>query len=145
MGLTDAADEPGLPEGPELEAARKAIQEEAAEIEARFEARLGDRRANEPATLRDLLELNHIAWARMVAFTTLHTRRRCVMRNEVLLSDAGVKALAPLWKGIWSRGSAHGQGSLVAHKHGLWVAEQATVQEPGTPDSGWRLAIKRPR
>jgi hypothetical protein len=45
--------------------------------------------------------------------------------------------------GAWDSRSAYSAGSLVTRSGGLWLAEQTTIAQPGAPDSGWRLVVKK--
>lgn len=38
-----------------------------------------------------------------------------------------------------------GKGACVTHAGSIWVAMRPTSAEPGTPDSGWQMAIRKPR
>jgi hypothetical protein len=54
---------------------------------------------------------------------------------------------ALFYAGTWSEGAgkAFGKGAACTHHGSLWIATRATCSEPGTPDSGWQLAVKRGR
>jgi hypothetical protein len=50
----------------------------------------------------------------------------------------------PLYQGIWKQG-AYLRGDQVTSDNQQWIAMRDTDKEPGTIDSGWRLACKRGR
>ncbi len=47
------------------------------------------------------------------------------------------------WGGVYQRHVHHDEGSLATHDGSLWLATRDTEDPPGTPDSGWRLIVKR--
>ena len=59
-------------------------------------------------------------------------------------ADTTVRALAPLWRGIWEAGISYAANVLTVDKSALWVSERPTSIRPGEPDSGWRMIIKSP-
>jgi hypothetical protein len=54
-------------------------------------------------------------------------------------------SLAPTWRGTWEPGISYAIHALVNDKNALWISERPTLSRPGTPDSGWKLAVKSPR
>ena len=46
--------------------------------------------------------------------------------------------------GVW-RAGPHVKGDGVSFGGSFWIAQQDTDRKPDTPDSGWRLAVKRGR
>ena len=71
-------------------------------------------------------------------------RAKAELRAE-FASDPTTKTLTPTWRGIWREDQAYAIGALVTHANALWIAERPTVLRPGTPDCGWKLAVKSPR
>jgi len=49
----------------------------------------------------------------------------------------------PKWCGTFADGKAYAECSFVNDRGSVWIAERDTAQRPGTPDSGWRLCVKR--
>ena len=47
--------------------------------------------------------------------------------------------------GVYKEGLEYVRGDAVTWGGSLWVAQKATGAKPDTPDSGWRLAVKRGR
>lgn len=45
------------------------------------------------------------------------------------------------WHGVHTIGETYPRGAVVALR-GLWIAVQPTSATPGTPGSGWQLAVK---
>jgi hypothetical protein len=45
--------------------------------------------------------------------------------------------------GVWASGKQYGPGAVVTHGGSAWVAERPTLAQPGGPDDGWRLLVKR--
>lgn len=59
---------------------------------------------------------------------------------------ARIKALEAqtlTYGGIWGDGEAHAKNTLCTRSGSLWLAERDTTRQPGTPDSGWKLIVKR--
>lgn len=50
----------------------------------------------------------------------------------------------PLYRGVWREGFYH-RGDVVTRDGSTWIALVDTETQPGTPDSGWQLAVKRGR
>lgn len=48
-------------------------------------------------------------------------------------------------RGIFSEGKAYTAGDAVTWGGSFWVAQKDTSAKPDTPDSGWRLAVKKGR
>lgn len=48
-------------------------------------------------------------------------------------------------KGVWSEGKQYVKGDCVTWGGSLWIAQRDTSAKPDTPDSGWRLAVKKGR
>jgi hypothetical protein len=63
------------------------------------------------------------------------------LEKRIAALEAKPKGLA--WGGIWNEGEAHAKDTLATRSGSLWLAERDTVQQPGSPDSGWRLILKR--
>jgi hypothetical protein len=59
---------------------------------------------------------------------------------QLLMLAAQPKGLS--YGGIWGDGEAHGRDVLVTRGGSLWVSERPTTQQPGSPDSGWRMITK---
>lgn len=91
--------------------------------------------------MRILLDVMAVERAAQMDFVIEHVRKRAVLREET----EPVRSLTPVWRGTWAAGARYDSNALVNHKSGLWVAERSTASEPGTPESGWRLAVKSPR
>lgn len=47
--------------------------------------------------------------------------------------------------GVYKEGCEYARGDAVTWGGSLWVAQKATGAKPDSPDSGWRLAVKRGR
>lgn len=70
----------------------------------------------------------------LVIIEALSERVRAVEARPVGLSYAGV----------WRAGEAYAKHTGVTHDGSVWVARTDYPSgEPGTPDSGWQLAVKR--
>jgi integrin beta 3 len=48
-------------------------------------------------------------------------------------------------RGVYKAGEQYDAGDAATWGGSLWIAQRATDQKPDTPDSGWRLAVKRGR
>ncbi|MFN6950972.1 MAG: hypothetical protein ACK4NE_00050 [Albidovulum sp.] len=48
-------------------------------------------------------------------------------------------------RGVWSDGKAYVRGDCCTWGGSLWIAQRSTEQKPDSPDSGWRLAVKKGR
>jgi integrin beta 3 len=48
-------------------------------------------------------------------------------------------------RGVYKAGEAYEPGDGVTWGGSWWIAQQQTDAKPDTPDSGWRLAVKRGR
>lgn len=46
-------------------------------------------------------------------------------------------------RGIWSDRANYERGDAVTHQGSLWIAQHDNPAKPDTPDSGWRLSVKR--
>lgn len=139
--ILDAPAEADALEGAELEAARQQVQDAGNAALERL-AKL-DLRGETQVTVQLLIDALEVESASMIDFVILHTRRRCVLREDAA-ADAVAK-VAPLWKGVWQSDISFASNSLVVDKSALWISERPTALRPGTADSGWRLAIKSPR
>jgi integrin beta 3 len=51
----------------------------------------------------------------------------------------------PLYRGVFKEGSAYLAGDSVSFGGSTFIAERETSAKPETPDSGWRLSVKRGR
>lgn len=49
------------------------------------------------------------------------------------------------YRGVYQPSEFYDPGDLATHDGGLWHCHQKTVSRPGTPDSGWQLAVKSGR
>lgn len=47
--------------------------------------------------------------------------------------------------GVWKEGSSYRNGDGVTWGGSFWIAQRDTDRKPDTPESGWRLAVKRGR
>ena len=89
---------------------------------------------------RDGADLEHLA------FETPDGRRFTVRARSgarEFVSEFTVPSVID--RGIWQASSAYDVGDGVTFKGSYWIAEAETNARPGTPDSGWRLAVKRGR
>lgn len=50
----------------------------------------------------------------------------------------------PVDRGVWTE-KQHKKGACVTWGGSLWIAQRDTEAKPDSPDSGWRLAVKRGR
>jgi len=66
-----------------------------------------------------------------------------VLAIEAQLSVLAARPKGLSWGGIWGEGEVHAKNTLTTRGGGLWLAERDTEQQPGAPDSGWRLIVKR--
>lgn len=48
-------------------------------------------------------------------------------------------------RGVYAEGREYEEGDGVTWGGSYWIAQRATSQKPDSPDSGWRLAVKRGR
>jgi len=48
-------------------------------------------------------------------------------------------------RGVYSTGKQYQHGDAVTWAGSLWIAQRSTDSKPDSPDSGWRLAVKRGR
>lgn len=51
----------------------------------------------------------------------------------------------PLDRGVFKQGETYSAGDTVTWGGSLWIAQRETDAKPDTPDSGWRLSVKRGR
>ena len=51
----------------------------------------------------------------------------------------------PVDRGVYKAGEAYEHGDAVTWGGSLWIAQRQTDAKPDTPDSGWRLAVKKGR
>jgi hypothetical protein len=51
----------------------------------------------------------------------------------------------PIYRGVFKEGTAYLAGDNVSFGGSVFIAERATSAKPETPDSGWRLSVKRGR
>ena len=50
------------------------------------------------------------------------------------------------WNGVWTEGKSYGKGAIISHDGSAWTATKDYPQgKPGTPNSGWKLFVKRGR
>jgi hypothetical protein len=50
------------------------------------------------------------------------------------------------WVGVWQEGKSYAKGAIISHDGSAWTATRAYPEgKPGTPNSGWRLFVKRGR
>jgi hypothetical protein len=50
------------------------------------------------------------------------------------------------YQGVWKRGASYAKHNGVSHQGSVWVARKDyPTAEPGEPNSGWILAVKRGR
>lgn len=67
----------------------------------------------------------------------IYSREQETKRNDFELP-------LPIDRGIWKEGEFK-RGDAVTWGGSLWLAQRNTAEKPDTPDSGWRLAVKRGR
>ena len=58
---------------------------------------------------------------------------------------ASFKWPVPIDCGVYKAGQQYERGDAVTWGGSLWLAQRDTSEKPDTPDSGWRLAVKRGR
>jgi hypothetical protein len=58
---------------------------------------------------------------------------------------ASFKWPVPIDCGVYKAGEQYERGDAVTWGGSLWLAQRDTSEKPDTPDSGWRLAVKRGR
>jgi hypothetical protein len=51
----------------------------------------------------------------------------------------------PIDRGVFKEGEPYVRGDVVTWGGSLWIAQKATSAKPDSPDSGFRLAVKRGR
>ena len=67
-------------------------------------------------------------------------------RESVAAVEARVKALeGRQYAGTWKSGAAYRKGAMVTLEGSLFIARHDYPSKPGTPKSGWQLAVKRGR
>lgn len=49
----------------------------------------------------------------------------------------------PKWAGTFEDGKAYSECSLITDRGSMWVATRDTAERPGSPNSGWKLIVKR--
>jgi hypothetical protein len=47
------------------------------------------------------------------------------------------------YKGVWRDGQSYTRNDLVTHQGSLWACFGPTFARPGTPDSAWKLIVKK--
>lgn len=62
------------------------------------------------------------------------------VRNEFELTFP-----VPIYRGVYKTDEEYVPGDSTTFGGSLWIAERKTTAKPDTPDSGWRLAVKRGR
>jgi hypothetical protein len=71
--------------------------------------------------------------------------------EELAKRDERIKALEDRpaglqYQGVWKRGASYAKHNGVSHQGSVWVARKNyPTAEPGEPNSGWILAVKRGR
>lgn len=81
-----------------------------------------------------------------IKFTTPDVGRTFVFEASVgdILRRQEITTAIVLDHGVWKAGT-YEQGASVTWGGSTWIAQRATEAKPDTPDSGWRLAVKRGR
>lgn len=51
----------------------------------------------------------------------------------------------PIDRGVYKASESYSTGDAVTWGGSLWIAQKETDAKPDTPDSGWRLAVKKGR
>jgi len=146
LGSSSDEPEPAPTEAEALQA-RQQIWDEAKAALSRLE-QLRIRPAGPPTwheLVPVLMDLDKIHFARTMDWVILHVQRRAVLRTEAALFSQAAKALQPIWRGSWREDQSYPKAALVQFGQALWISEYGTVKRPGTPGSGWRLAVKSPR
>jgi len=65
---------------------------------------------------------------------------------KLVLDAAGADLALPLADaGVFRCGRNYTKGTACTHSGSLWIAQRDTGSKPGTPDCGWRLAVKSGR
>lgn len=65
-------------------------------------------------------------------------------RGDVLV-EKQIKLAVILDQGVYKADSDYQRGDAVSHGGSLWIAQRDAPGVPGTPESGWRLAVKKGR
>ena len=72
--------------------------------------------------------------------------RRLAAAVKPFVDVAGAEFALPLADcGVFRSGRKYSKGTACTHDGSLWIAQRDTDAKPGTPDCGWRLAVKAGR
>ncbi|MBI1189023.1 MAG: hypothetical protein GC206_17085 [Alphaproteobacteria bacterium] len=107
----------------------------------------------QPATLADLDDTVEDIGAVLRAFSAdvrkAATDLSAELRGAIAALDARLIAVEarPVLAdhGVHEVGKAYPEAAVVTFRGGMWIAQRDTTGTPGTPDSGWRLAVKAGR
>jgi hypothetical protein len=74
---------------------------------------------------------------------------KALCSTDIFPLEDRVKALearpALVDRGVWKEGETYEAGSAVSFGGSLWLAQRSTSAKPDSPDSGFRLAVKKGR
>lgn len=80
----------------------------------------------------------------IVPYDDERTFKFCFTRGEAMHSFE-LSFPVMLDRGVWGEEKAYQKGDAVTWAGSLWTAQRDAPGKPDTPDSGWRLAVKRGR
>ena len=66
-----------------------------------------------------------------------------IEQQDERIAELEARPVGLKYLGTFERGTSYAEHDGVTHHGSTWVARRATTSEPGTPDSGWQLAVKR--
>lgn len=59
--------------------------------------------------------------------------------------EADLKFPVTIYRDVFKQGESYDPGDAVTWGGSLWIAQRATDAKPDSPDSGWKLAVKKGR
>ena len=125
--------------------AGRLMKEAVADVKQLVEGYRAD--APEGAKVLAYTKRQHWALRRMFEFVVAltYSARDCAHRRIDQLENRikELEASQTKYEGIWEAGKAYRKGTLVTHSGSIFHANTDSPLKPGTPNSGWQLAVKR--
>jgi hypothetical protein len=77
-----------------------------------------------------------------------HALAALVVRQHKTGGEQDVRVISiplPTYVGVWDHEKTYPRGCFATHSGCLWHCDRAAAGQPGTPNSGWTMAVKRGR
>ncbi len=115
-----------------------------------LQANGADRDADaEIAKLRKRLGADRAAQINLIATCVSEALRPVLVElkrmHERVAALEGKLANVPKYVGAWRSDKTYSKGDIITFDGGMWHADEATRDRPGTSASGWTLAVKSGR